>query len=33
MFVSSRGFRIQYQVFGTGQPLVLLHGLTMWGDR
>ena len=34
MFVSSRGYRIRYQVFGSAGPaLVLLHGFPMWGER
>ena len=33
MFVTRRGFRISYQVFGTGPDLVLIHGLYMWGSR
>jgi pimeloyl-ACP methyl ester carboxylesterase len=33
MFAVSRGFRIRYQVFGSGPALVLLHGFPMWGDR
>jgi pimeloyl-ACP methyl ester carboxylesterase len=33
MFATSRGFRIRYQVWGSGPALVLLHGLAMWGDR
>jgi pimeloyl-ACP methyl ester carboxylesterase len=33
MFVNSRGFRIRYQVSGSGPVLVLLHGFPMWGDR
>jgi hypothetical protein len=27
MFTTSRGYRIRYQVFGDGPPLMLLHGL------
>lgn len=33
MFVTSRGYRIRYQVFGAGPAVVLLHGHPMWGDR
>jgi len=33
VFVTSRGFRIRYQVWGSGPVLVLLHGFPMWGDR
>jgi pimeloyl-ACP methyl ester carboxylesterase len=33
MFASSRGFRIRYQMWGSGPALVLLHGFPMWGDR
>ena len=33
VFVNSRGFRIRYQVSGSGPVLVLLHGFPMWGDR
>jgi pimeloyl-ACP methyl ester carboxylesterase len=33
MFANSRGFRIRYQVRGSGPALVLLHGFPMWGDR
>jgi pimeloyl-ACP methyl ester carboxylesterase len=33
MFVSSRGYKISYQVFGAGQVVVLLHGHPMWGGR
>jgi len=33
VFVNSRGFRIRYQVSGSGPVLLLLHGFPMWGDR
>jgi pimeloyl-ACP methyl ester carboxylesterase len=33
MFVTSRGHRICYQVFGAGPAVVLLHGHPMWGGR
>jgi len=33
MFVSSRGYKISYQVFGAGPVVVLLHGHPMWGGR
>jgi pimeloyl-ACP methyl ester carboxylesterase len=34
VFVTSRGYRIGYQVFGSAGPaLVLLHGFSMWGER
>jgi pimeloyl-ACP methyl ester carboxylesterase len=33
VFADSRGFRIRYQVWGSGPALVLLHGFLMWGDR
>ncbi len=33
MFVTSRGYRICYQVFGAGPAVVLLHGHPMWGGR
>lgn len=33
MFVTSRGYRISYEVFGQGPAVVLLHGLLMWGSR
>jgi pimeloyl-ACP methyl ester carboxylesterase len=33
MFVTSRGYRIRYQVFGAGPVVVLLHGRPMWGGR
>ena len=33
MFVSSRGFRIHYEVWGRGPAVVLLHGHPMWGER
>lgn len=33
MLVTSRGYRIRYQTFGDGPPVVLLHGHPMWGDR
>src|SRR5215467_947297 len=33
MFVSSRGYKISYQVCGAGPAVVLLHGHPMWGGR
>lgn len=33
MFISSRGYRICYQVSGSGPAVVLLHGHPMWGGR
>ena len=33
VFVTSRGYRICYQVFGAGPAVVLLHGHPMWGGR
>jgi pimeloyl-ACP methyl ester carboxylesterase len=33
MFFTSRGYNLHYEVVGSGRPLVLLHGLPMWGDR
>lgn len=33
MFITSRGYRIHYQVAGAGPVVVLLHGHPMWGDR
>lgn len=32
-FISNDGVRVHYQVEGSGQPLVLYHGLTGSGDR
>lgn len=33
LFVTGRGHRIHYQVFGDGPAILLLHGHPMWGDR